>query len=91
MSYQLPATGFLRLPQILGNPLAKPPVPPLIPVGRSTWWAGVKTGRFPKAVKLSANITAWRAEEIRQLIDRLGQGDDNLSDQQVQQHTDSPS
>ena len=78
---QLPTTGFLRLPQILGNPHAEPPIPPLIPVGKSTWWAGVQAGIFPKAVKLSANITAWRAEDIKQLIDRLGQGHDSLTGQ----------
>lgn len=55
----LPTTGFVRLPTILK----------VIPVSKSTWWLGVKTGRFPKAVKLSSNITAWRAEEILDLIE----------------------
>lgn len=64
----LPETGFLRLPQIIGNPKANPPQPPIIPVCRSTWWAGVKSGRFPKPVKLSPRVTAWRAEQIRALI-----------------------
>lgn len=54
----LPETGFLRLPEILKY----------IPVGKSTWWAGVKSGRYPKPVKLGPNITAWRAEDIRKLI-----------------------
>jgi len=35
------------------------------PVSKSTWWAGVKSGRFPKPVKLGPRITAWRAEEKR--------------------------
>jgi len=39
-----------------------------IPVGRSTWWAGVKDGRFPKPVKLGPRITVWRAQDIRALI-----------------------
>jgi len=50
--HRLPETGYLRLHQIIGNAQAVPPVPPLIPVGKSTWWAGVKAGRFPKPVKL---------------------------------------
>ncbi len=54
----LPETGFLRLPEILK----------LIPVSKSTWWAGVKSGRFPAPVKLGARITAWRVEDIRALI-----------------------
>ncbi len=69
MSKQLPETGFLRLSQIIGNPKADPPIPPVIPVGKSTWWAGVKLGRFPKPVKLGPRVTAWRVEDIRNLID----------------------
>jgi prophage regulatory protein len=55
----LPETGFIRLSQILE----------LIPVSRSSWWRGVKEGRFPQPVKLAARTTAWRAEDIRSLID----------------------
>lgn len=58
----LPATGFLRLPDVLK----------LIPVGRSTWWAGVKSGRYPDRVKLGPRMSAWRVEDIRALIDSLG-------------------
>lgn len=58
----LPETGFVRLKQILG------PLGP-IPVSKSTWWAGVKAGRYPKPVKLGRRITAWRAEDIRKLIE----------------------
>ena len=59
---QIPVTGFLRLPQILT----------LIPVGKSSWWRGVKTGRYPKPVKLAPRTTAWRAEDITALMARLG-------------------
>lgn len=65
---KLPETGFLRLSQIIGNPNSEPPTPPIIPVGKSCWWDGVKTGRFPKPVKLGPRVTAWRVEEIRALI-----------------------
>ena len=65
----IPAAGFLRLHQIIGNPKAAPPIPALIPVSRSTWWAGVKAGRFPKSVKLGPRTTAWRVEDIRALIE----------------------
>jgi prophage regulatory protein len=57
----LPRAGFVRLKSILA------PQGP-IPVGRSTWWAGVKSGRFPKPVKLGPRTTAWRVEDIRDLI-----------------------
>ncbi|NDU91297.1 MAG: AlpA family phage regulatory protein [Ferrovum sp.] len=65
---QLPETGFLRLTQIIGNPRTNPPVPPLIPIGRSSWWNGVRTGRFPKPVKLGPRTTVWRVEDILSLI-----------------------
>ena len=62
---QLPATGFLRLPYVLA------PLGP-IPVSKSTWWAGIKDGRYPKPVKLGPRITAWRVEDIRALIEKGG-------------------
>ncbi len=73
--YQLPDTGFVRLTQIIGNPKADPPIPPIIPVSKSTWWAGVKSGRFPKPVKLGPHTTGWRIEDIRALIERTSLGD----------------
>lgn len=65
----LPSTGYLRLPQILGNPKSNPPIPPLIPVSKTTWWEGIKKGRFPKPIKLSERVTAWRVEDIKALIE----------------------
>lgn len=70
--YQLPLTGYVRLPTIIGNPKAEPPIPAIIPVGKSTWWQGVKDGRFPKPVKLGPRTTAWRVEDIRALIESMG-------------------
>jgi len=69
--HQLPQTGYLRLPHIIGDPKAEPPIPAVIPVGKSTWWQGVKDGRFPQPVKLGPRTTAWRVEDIRALIERL--------------------
>lgn len=65
---QLPETGFLRLPQIVGNPKATPPIPPIIPISKSSWWAGVKSGKFPKPIKLGARTTVWSVDSIRALI-----------------------
>lgn len=65
----LPETGFLRLKQIIGNPDATPPVPPIIPVKKSTWWKGVKAGTYPASVKLGPRVTAWRVEDIRAYIE----------------------
>ncbi|GAB7024741.1 helix-turn-helix transcriptional regulator [Salidesulfovibrio brasiliensis] len=59
----LPATGFMRLADVLK----------FIPVSKTTWWEGVKQGDFPQPVKLGERITAWRAEDIAALIDRLNE------------------
>jgi len=69
MADNLPQTGFLRQRQILGDPKAQPPIPAIIPVGKSTWWAGVKSGRFPQPVKLGPRTTAWRVADIRRLCE----------------------
>ena len=69
MTHRLPETGFLRLPQIIGDPQAEPPIPAIIPVGKSTWWSGVKSGRYPASVKVAPRCTAWRVEDIRALIE----------------------
>lgn len=61
--YQLPSTGFLRLPQVLF----------LIPVSKSTFWAGVKSGRYPKPVKIGERCTAWKAEDIHAFISTAGE------------------
>lgn len=64
---QLPQEGLVRLRQLLGDPRAG--TPPIIPVKKSAWWAGVRSGRFPKPVKLG-RLTAWRTADIRELIAR---------------------
>jgi predicted DNA-binding transcriptional regulator AlpA len=61
MKHDWPTNGFVRLKAILA------PNGP-IPVSRSTWWAGVKSGRFPKPIKLSARVTAWRVEDLQAFI-----------------------
>jgi prophage regulatory protein len=66
---EIPETGFLRLPQVLS----------VIPLGKTCWWEGVKSGRFPKPVKLSARCTAWRAEDIRELIKTLSEAESPLA------------
>lgn len=66
----LPTTGFVRLSQILGNPKANPPIPAIVPVSKSTWWAGVKTGRFPAPKKLGPRTTVWYVSDIIELVSK---------------------
>jgi predicted DNA-binding transcriptional regulator AlpA len=61
----LPECGFLRLWDVLG------PSGP-IPVSKSTWYAGIKKGRYPKPCRLGLRATGWRVEDIRALIERGG-------------------
>ena len=71
--HALPETGYIRLTAIVGKPATDtaPAIPAIIPVSKSTWWAGVRTGRYPKPTRALGNrITAWRVEDIRALIER---------------------
>ncbi|MBN9543210.1 MAG: AlpA family phage regulatory protein [Alphaproteobacteria bacterium] len=43
----------------------------MYPVSKSTWWLGVKQGRFPKSVKLGPRTTAWKVEDIISLIENI--------------------
>jgi predicted DNA-binding transcriptional regulator AlpA len=52
--------GLIRLPEVLA----------LIPISKSTWWQGVKTGKYPKPVKLESRLTCWRLADIRELVER---------------------
>lgn len=53
--------GFLRLPQVLE----------ILPISKSTWWKGIKEGRFPRPVKLTERTSAWLREDIESLCDQL--------------------
>ena len=69
---QLPETGFLRLKQIVGDSKAEPPIPAILPISRTSFLNGVKSGKYPKPVKLGERTTAWRVEDIRSLISSMG-------------------
>lgn len=64
--------AFLRLKHIIGDPKANPPIRPIIPIGRTKWWQGVKDGTYPQPIKLGAKTTCWRAADIRRLVEELG-------------------
>ena len=89
---QLPETGFLRLPQIIGQSevtpeqaaenkargkgpkRARPGYPGLVPIRKTTWWHGIRTGRYPKPVHLGPRVAAWKVEDIRRLLADLAEG-----------------
>ena len=53
--------GLLRLKQVLK----------LIPISAASWWNGVRSGKYPKPVKIGPHTTAWRASDVLALIDSL--------------------
>lgn len=59
---EFPRIGLVRLKQILA------PTGP-IPVSKSTWWEGVRDGRFPTPIKLGKGTTVWKAEDIWSLME----------------------
>ncbi|MEJ0010636.1 MAG: AlpA family phage regulatory protein [Alphaproteobacteria bacterium] len=52
---------MLRLPEVLK----------LIPIGKSSWWDGIKQGIYPKPKRIGKRMSAWRVEDIRALIEQL--------------------
>jgi prophage regulatory protein len=64
MANCLPDEGFVRLPTVLA----------VFPVARSTWLAGVKSGRYPKPIRLLPRVVAWKVQDIRDLIEQHARG-----------------
>jgi len=64
---------LLRLKQIIGDAKAEPPILPIIPISKSSWWAGVKAGLYPEPLKIGPNTTVWREDEVRALVEDLCQ------------------
>ena len=58
----LPATGFMRLSQVLQ----------FVPICKTKWYAGIKSGIYPRPIALGPRTAAYRVEDIRALIERLG-------------------
>lgn len=54
-----PTEGFVRLPQILS----------FLSISKSCFYKGIREGRFPQPVKLTVRTSAWRASEIRKIVE----------------------
>jgi predicted DNA-binding transcriptional regulator AlpA len=65
MHVNLTENSLLRLPQVLA----------LIPVSRSAWWAGCKSGRFPKPVKIGPRTSAWKGVDILAVLEKITSGE----------------
>ena len=68
--------SFLRLSNILGDERRK--IPAIIPISKSSWWAGVKSGKYPQPIKLGPRTTVWRASDIQAIIDQFNKQGESL-------------
>lgn len=41
----------------------------ILPLSKATWYAGIKSQRFPGPIKLGPRLVAWRYKDIRKLVD----------------------
>jgi predicted DNA-binding transcriptional regulator AlpA len=69
-SVPLPDTGFVRMWQFLGD--EKRGILPIIPISRTTFLNKVKSGEYPQPKKLGVSTNAWKVEDIRALIKKMG-------------------
>lgn len=66
----LPETGYVRLKQILGDRKAKPPIPAILPISKTTFYVGIASGKYPApSKKFGPRISVWSVRAIRLLID----------------------
>ena len=52
-------SGYIRLPEVLA----------LLGISRSTFYAGIKSGKYPKPVKIGKRVSGWRTADVRNLQD----------------------
>ena len=69
--------GFLRLPQVLE----------ILPISKSSWWAGVRAGKFPKPIRLTPRTSAWSRSSIDSLCDQLAGKDGRATDKEDSRRT----
>lgn len=55
---------LLRLPEVLRR----------VSVCTTEWYAGIRRGDYPRAIKLGRRAVAWREDEIDALVERLSAG-----------------
>ena len=55
-------TALIKLPDVLQ----------LYPVSRSSWYEGIKLGKYPPPIKIGPRSSAWRLSDINKLIEDVG-------------------
>ncbi len=63
----LPDSAFIRESQLVQSP-KRPEAQAPLPFSAPTLWRKVKAGTFPKPIKLSDRVTAWKVGDVRAWI-----------------------
>ena len=63
----LPDSAFIRESQLVQS-RKRPDTPAPLPFSAPTLWRMVKAGTFPKPIKLSKRVTAWKVGDVRAWI-----------------------
>jgi len=63
--HSLPEEGYLRLWQIVGGKGC----PAVLPISKSSFWAGIRQGIYPAPIRFGKRISLWRVQEIRKLLE----------------------
>jgi prophage regulatory protein len=61
---------LLRIKEVVGDKKANPPVPGLLPIGKSQFWAGVRSGKYPAPIKLGPRTTCWKLSDILLIVEQ---------------------
>ena len=56
----------------------------MLPIARATIWNNVRKGLFPKPLKLTQNVTAWRLNDIESYIANPNQNWGGRCDESIQ-------
>ena len=62
VSMPLQSEGLARLPTVLS----------FLGISKTSFMNGVKTGKYPRPIKIGPRTSAWRVEDIRSLINQIG-------------------
>jgi predicted DNA-binding transcriptional regulator AlpA len=68
---KLPVPGYTRLPKIIGDKNANPPVEGFLPMSKPSWYRGIQAGRYPKPAKIGPNMSAWSNSQLNELMERI--------------------
>ncbi len=70
MSKNTEPEQLVRLNDIVGD--RSKGIPAIISISKSSWWRGVREGKYPKGIKLGPCTTVWKMSAIQRFIEKAG-------------------